>query len=533
MHVFPQLHALHSIRFQYSGLGDDAIVRLVSTTKANYFSISLLDLTGNQATALSAHEIKTLIPVIHIRTLVLDENLIEPHACSELASACINHSFTHISLANQVSAKSSKSFTATTSEEVIPVATTVTPRPSFSNLPDFASSAVMVEPSDPSVLPESIPSGFDLERKTSNAVSRRLLSSSEQPKASFKLMLSSTLNTPVIEFFANGDKNMPDLTEAELFPYVKAMVRHVADLAKSGTNQFPKLTARDIRKLDDTFLTDSEQIIAVRQHVILLNLNEIRAVILRDRCFLILPEGADAILDGIMDKLQRTPDMLHNEAQLDFEFRALETILESSLKDMRKKFQHLNADVNNLLGNIRKATATRELEQLRQHKAVVNKTQDAVAAFQTALSAVLDDDQDLCLLHLSKFWKEPGLFDDISSFDHEDAEILLETYLQEVTGLSRQIVLLQAQIESTERLITLRLNISRNRLLTSQMTITLLAVGSSIVAGTAGVFGTNLNSHVQTAHHWFRDVIVVSTAAAVFVVLIGLIMFRYLGLLRS
>ena len=40
--------------------------------------------------------------------------------------------------------------------------------------------------------------------------------------------------------------------------------------------------------------------ILTRQHVILLHINEIRAVILRDRCMLLLPEGMSTLLQHLI-----------------------------------------------------------------------------------------------------------------------------------------------------------------------------------------------------------------------------------------
>ena len=52
-----------------------------------------------------------------------------------------------------------------------------------------------------------------------------------------------------------------------------------------------------------------------------------------------------------------------------------------------------------------------------------SSTHEKFLAIQQALSTILDNDQDLCLLHLSKFYRDPELFEDISTIDHDDAEV--------------------------------------------------------------------------------------------------------------
>lgn len=64
-----------------------------------------------------------------------------------------------------------------------------------------------------------------------------------------------------------------------------------------------QLHARDVRQLDVTISTNDEPTIIVRRHVILLRMDPFRAIILRDRCLLLVPEGAD----GMLDKVQMEP----------------------------------------------------------------------------------------------------------------------------------------------------------------------------------------------------------------------------------
>ena len=87
-------------------------------------------------------------------------------------------------------------------------------------------------------------------------------------------------------------------------------------------------------QLDSTISEDTEPFILVRRHVIILKVVPVRAIILHDRCLLLLPQGADAYLGRIIAKLQPRrdgdTDSSTGEETSKFEFHALEAILDTA-----------------------------------------------------------------------------------------------------------------------------------------------------------------------------------------------------------
>lgn len=61
-----------------------------------------------------------------------------------------------------------------------------------------------------------------------------------------------------------------------------------------------------------------------QQHLILVNMEPLRAIILRDRCLVLPPEGADSVLNVIMEQLKRPLEVVNSQTQLSFELRAME-----------------------------------------------------------------------------------------------------------------------------------------------------------------------------------------------------------------
>ena len=84
------------------------------------------------------------------------------------------------------------------------------------------------------------------------------------------------------------------------------------------------------------------------------------------------------------------------------------------------------------------------MDNLRVLKNMVNEFASKVAGIRKAIAELLarssrvhrvcdmrqDNDEDLAMLSLTTLWAQPMLFGSLADVEHDDAEILLETYLQ-------------------------------------------------------------------------------------------------------
>ncbi len=98
-----------------------------------------------------------------------------------------------------------------------------------------------------------------------------------------------------------------------------------------------KLHHRDLRVL----LTEnhsSEPCVAVRHGVVLIHMESIRAIVLRNRIFLVVDDGADSILSeverqmAVISLYERSPD---------FELRAYESIMDISMSHLMVEVKHI------------------------------------------------------------------------------------------------------------------------------------------------------------------------------------------------
>jgi magnesium transporter len=91
------------------------------------------------------------------------------------------------------------------------------------------------------------------------------------------------------------------------------------------------LHPRDMRRLVTPFSSSNEPEIMVRRHVILLNCDPLRAIVLRDRLLVLVPDGADSILETLTKRISGGVTELENDVFGEFaEYSIHQTALGTS-----------------------------------------------------------------------------------------------------------------------------------------------------------------------------------------------------------
>jgi magnesium transporter len=174
-----------------------------------------------------------------------------------------------------------------------------------------------------------------------------------------------------------------------------------------------------------------------------------------------------------------------------------------------------------------------ELETLREFKNSINEFESQVDRVRRVLMDLLDHEDNLRLLYLTKLHENPTLIQDLWSFDSEEAEVLIENYLQDIFSTRTKAGLMLYRIQNTESLVMLKLDSMRNYLLGVDLIFSLIAISLSIGTFVTGAFGMNLDSRLQEKPGWFWGV--VSFTLFIFVVLtaLGIIYFKQQGVLLT
>ncbi|OQR90278.1 CorA Metal Ion Transporter (MIT) Family [Achlya hypogyna] len=278
---------------------------------------------------------------------------------------------------------------------------------------------------------------------------------------------------------------------------------------------------RDIRKLDNAFAIAVEPAFTIRRQAILLNADPLRVVILRDACLVFLPDGADSLVSLLKSNFK---EHVAGES-IAFEFAALEAVLATICKLVSSACAKIAPQATTVVDNmLHRGMVTSELETLRYIKNSLNELGSQVNGVRRALMDILENDEDVHMMYLTKLHAAPAM--DVMSFDSEDAESLLEVYLQDIYGTQSRIALLLTNIQNTESMVMLKLDTKRNYLLTVDLTLTIWTTVLTVPTFLAGAFGMNLNSGIQESDYYFY---VVFGVCAVFPIAMYIIIRQYLS----
>lgn len=301
---------------------------------------------------------------------------------------------------------------------------------------------------------------------------------------------------------------------------------------------------RDMRKIDPNFASGVDAVLLVRRQALIFSMSHIASIILHDRCYLIVPRGADSVLSVMMNRLrdieiykeekqqqteegdeemkqekdgegeknptdQKTKTKTLEETSNDvsiipFEFLALEAMLATMRDGISKKLKTLETQTRNALSKLRQNVLTQGRDTLFIASEELHDVELRVNAIEKALKEVLDCDEDMACMYLTRLEEDPDIFDDpdFSTF-HEEVELLLESYLQDIRGLGARAERLRFEITSTEKLVTLELDAVRNRLLQVDLALETMTMTIGFGAMIAGLFGMNLKSGKETTDRWF------------------------------
>ncbi|OWZ23292.1 CorA Metal Ion Transporter [Phytophthora megakarya] len=289
-----------------------------------------------------------------------------------------------------------------------------------------------------------------------------------------------------------------------------------------------RVHARDIRKMENAFSVTNEPRIVVRKQSILISADPLRAIVLRDVCLVYVPDGADTLLSVLKAKFVETA----RDDDAPFEFRALEALLATLSRYFQSQYDQLSPVIVKALdGLMRGGLNARELETLREFKNTINEFEAQVDGVRRVLMMLLDNEEDLRLLYLTKLYDEPTLLSELWTIDSEEIEVMIENYLQDIFSTRTKADLMQHRISNTESLVMMQLDSMRNYLLGVDLTFSIVVISLSVGTFIAGVFGMNLRSGLESADNWFLGVVILTVCLFFIMTITGILYFKSKGVL--
>lgn len=200
--------------------------------------------------------------------------------------------------------------------------------------------------------------------------------------------------------------------------------------------------------------------------------------------------------------------------------------------DLHKRQEIVSRSVREALHELRKTVlgtrvvaGSRQLESVFELKQAVRELTLTAQALDRALGDCLDEDGDMARMYLSRLHTadaplprrreesaesllqspmaphSPGrgaaaAVPEDEPDEHEEVEMLLESYAQEVGSTLGALEALAYSIESTEKFVSFRLDSARNRLLKVDVLAGILAAMFGCSSFVVGIFGMNLRNPI-------------------------------------
>ncbi|KAA8550797.1 hypothetical protein F0562_002481 [Nyssa sinensis] len=257
----------------------------------------------------------------------------------------------------------------------------------------------------------------------------------------------------------------------------------ILDLDKYAIMSRVPINARDLRILDP--LLSYPSTILGRERAIILNLEHIKAIITTEE--VLLRDPLDDNVIPIVEELQRRlppvdaccqgqgEDEEHPRAPKDvenefpFEFRALEVALEAICSFLDARTRELETDTYPALDELTSKISSRNLDRVRKLKSAMTRLTNRVQKVRDELEQLLDDDDDMADLYLSRKlnwifftyqWASAATVH--GEDDVEELEMLLEAYFMQIEGTLNKLTTLRDYIDNTEDYINIQLDNHRN-----------------------------------------------------------------------
>ncbi|KIJ63040.1 hypothetical protein HYDPIDRAFT_176130 [Hydnomerulius pinastri MD-312] len=279
-----------------------------------------------------------------------------------------------------------------------------------------------------------------------------------------------------------------------------------------------RLNPRDLRKIDSR-VPNLVPTILIRKEAILINILHIRALVKADTVVLFDTYGSN-------DSRLHSVFLYHLEHNLKargsgaspYEFRAIESILLSVLSALEAEMVFIRNLVGGLLAELEDDINHDKFKRLLHYSRRLASFKNRATLVQEALEEVLEQDEDLNAMYLTD--KKKGVFRDMH--EHDELENLLEFFAKQVEEIVNEAENIETNVQSTQEIVELILDSNRNALLALDLKVSIGTMGLGTGALVAGLFGMNLQSHMEDMPYAFLAMSIGSTAIAGLVAWAGL-----------
>ncbi|EMC94412.1 hypothetical protein BAUCODRAFT_52577, partial [Baudoinia panamericana UAMH 10762] len=280
------------------------------------------------------------------------------------------------------------------------------------------------------------------------------------------------------------------------------------------------LLTRDLRKIDSSVLPH----ILIRHSAILINLLHIRCLIKHNRVLIFDVYGSQdsyaqsLFIYDLEGKLRQKQSSAAAGGNLPYEFRALEAVLVSVTSGLESEFEGVREPVVRVLRDLEEDIDRDKLRLLLIYSKKLGTFEQKARLVRDAIDDLLEADDDLAAMYLTE--KAQG--HEREEDNHEDIELLLESYhkvTDEIVQVSSNLV---SAIRNTEDIVRAILDANRNSLMLLDLKFTIGTLGITAGMFIAALYGMNLENFIEETNFGFFGISGLSTLIAILASMYGL-----------
>ncbi|XP_031760283.1 magnesium transporter MRS2 homolog, mitochondrial isoform X2 [Xenopus tropicalis] len=240
-----------------------------------------------------------------------------------------------------------------------------------------------------------------------------------------------------------------------------------------------------------------------RNRRIILRMEFLKAVITQD--YLLILDYRNLNLEQWL--FRELAPQLAGEGQLvtyslPFEFRALEAVLQHRISTLQGRLQflqpHILETLEALVDPKLLSIDRSKLHILLQSGKSLSELETDIKVFKEAILEILDEDELIEELCLSKHTDPPVVEENTSRIDHaEEMELLLENYYRQAEDLANAARELRMLIDDSESIIFINLDSHRNVMMRLNLQLTMGTFSLSLFGLIGVAFGMNLESSFE------------------------------------
>lgn len=266
------------------------------------------------------------------------------------------------------------------------------------------------------------------------------------------------------------------------------------------------LFPRDLRKIEKSKKNDLVPTLLVRKNNIVICLLTIRALVKSDMVILFDSMGINldsrshrSLIEDLQTRLKNQDEHGVHKDPLPYEFRALESIFISALSNLTAELKVHSVVTNGILKDLEYSITRDKLRFLLVQNKKLSVFYKKSFLVREMIDELLEQDDVLSEMYLSE--KMNGKMRDKD--DHEEIEMLLETYYNHADEIVQTVTRIISHIRTTEEIINIILDSNRNQLmlLGLNFSIGLLSLGGSLYI--ASLYGMNLENMIEERNMGF------------------------------